>query len=125
MTRTPNPNGIPSLSPGLAVRAGRARNDYPGSPSKKIINPVGDLCKSPVFRCGARVCDPQRLDLQGDVLRLTEPRSTFAEVSVAVVYVALEMKPSIAHSPNALHAQMTTRTAPQPCQAQKAIHTTD
>jgi len=36
-------------------------------------------------RSGARVCDPQRLDLQGDVLRLTEPRSTFAEVSEEIV----------------------------------------
>jgi hypothetical protein len=27
------------------------------------------------FESGARVCDPQALDLQADVLRLTEPRS--------------------------------------------------
>ncbi|HEX5220090.1 MAG TPA: hypothetical protein VFZ59_11030 [Verrucomicrobiae bacterium] len=49
-----------------------------------IINPVGNLCKSRILGYGARVCDPQRLDLRGSVLRLTEPRSTFAEISVGV-----------------------------------------
>jgi hypothetical protein len=44
----------------------------------------GDLCKNRIFGYGARVYDPQRLDLQGGVLRLTEPRSTFAEVSNGV-----------------------------------------
>jgi len=40
-----NPNGIPSFSPGLerppSLRFGAARSDYPGSSSRKIINPTG------------------------------------------------------------------------------------
>jgi hypothetical protein len=58
-----------------------------GQPFPKNYNPNGNLCKSRVCGDGARVCDPQRVDLQGHVLRLTEPRSTFAEISNGVASV--------------------------------------
>ena len=37
------------------------------------------------FAFGARVCDPQRRDLPGDVLRLTEPRSANWDTAVSRV----------------------------------------
>jgi hypothetical protein len=40
--------------------------------------------RSIILGYGARVCDPQRTGLQGGVLRLTEPRSTFAADSSKV-----------------------------------------
>jgi hypothetical protein len=51
----------------------------------KVLNVkarIRDVCKRRIFECGARVCDPQRFDLQPGVLRLTEPRSTFEEESM-------------------------------------------
>src|SRR5262249_10865010 len=59
-----------------------------GGRPKTIFNPNGDLCKRRVIGRGARVCDPQRLDLQNGVLRLTEPRSAFAEISERVASTA-------------------------------------
>ena len=53
--------------------------------SSRFGNPKGDLCNARIFRYGARVCDPQRVDLQGDMMRLTEPRSTFAGVPFMIV----------------------------------------
>jgi hypothetical protein len=55
--RSENPDGIPSFSPGLAVRAGRARNDYPGSSSKKSSTPTG-LHHLPAAVC----CNSFRVD---------------------------------------------------------------
>jgi hypothetical protein len=57
-------------------------------------NRNGDLCKRRIPGCGARVCDPQKLDFQRGVLRLTEPRSTFAEISVGVVVAFLTLTQS-------------------------------
>lgn len=45
----PNPNGIPSFSPGLAVQAGRSRNDYPGSSCITHFNPNGVASSLPEF----------------------------------------------------------------------------
>ena len=45
---------------------------------------LGSLCNNSALGYGARVCDPQRTGLHGDVLRLTEPRSVFAEVASKV-----------------------------------------
>ena len=38
------PTGFKSISPGLAVRAGQARSDYPGKPFPKLINAVAAVC---------------------------------------------------------------------------------
>jgi len=87
------PEGAPASSPGLRgtsypgsvmIEFRQPQRGCGGDSVRKGRNPFGDLCKSCLLGNGARVCDPQRLDLQGDVLRLTEPRSIFEEISFGV-----------------------------------------
>ncbi len=87
------------------------RKQTPHQPSLRSYGPTGP---GPLHEpdLGARVCDPQQLGLQGDVLRLTEPRSVPA--ARFMVPMRAKNRKEAFHEPD-VHPQVfgSARTCPR------------